>query len=89
MFKGFLCEWKPTDSHLGLHRHRSYQYLCTDKSMSLYILWYIAKSHILIPLLMKWQNFSSGLQYEHSCFTLNLLASVKVIPIFALRVSHF
>lgn len=42
-----------------------------------------------MPLQMKGQNFSSGLQYEHSCFIPSLLASAKVIPILALGVSHF
>lgn len=45
--------------------------------------------YLTMPLQMKWQNFFSGLQYEHSCFILNLLASVKVISNLALRGSHF
>lgn len=66
-------------------------YTCAQTRACHYVFYEILlnPTYSTMSLQTKWPNFSSCLQYEHSCFILNLLASVTVIPILALGVNHF
>lgn len=66
-------------------------YTCAQTRACHYIFYEILlnPTYSTMSLQTKWPNFSSCLQYEHSCFILNLLAWVTGIPILALGVNHF